>query len=78
MCLIEIKLTKKASEEPDINALMFKYIQFFRRAKIASEEMKGDKFVARVYVRYTENKVSEWINNVLTFDSKIEKVCIVS
>lgn len=78
MCLIEITLTAKASEKPDLSTLFFKYMGFFRRSKIVSTGMQGDKFVVKVYVRFAENKVSEVITNVFSHDSKIEKACIIS
>ena len=78
MCLIEVKLTPKASEGISRFFFIRKYKEFFVNCKIMYAELEGEKFVVRVYVRFPENKVSWFIENNLAHDSKIQKVKIVS
>lgn len=78
MCLIQIKLTPKASENGHMTFLYGSYGRFFARSTIASMQMAGDNLVGKIYVHFPENYVSNFINSVLQHDTKIEEVIIVS
>ena len=75
--LIEIKLTKKASEFPSLDFVV-KYGNLFSKAEIVSREMVKEKCIFRIYVHWPENRVSEACVNELEHNRSIEKVTIIS
>jgi len=79
-CLFEIIFTQKASEgdESPLIALLWSYRTFFRRCKVVEQRKEKEKCIIKIYVRYTENKVSDFINEYLSRDKRIEKSYIIS
>lgn len=78
MCLIEIKLTEKASERGNIGFLYLKYKRFFEKSTLVYKEMQKSKLVVRIYVHFPENYVSHMCREQLARNSKIEKITILS
>ena len=78
MCLIEIKLTKRASEKESISFLYAEFKKFFVNSQVAAAGMRGKNYYARIYVHFPENHVSAMCQGTLSYHSKIEKISIVS
>lgn len=76
-CLIWFSLTVKASEDAG-KFFMLKYIQFFRGCKVVGEVMDGKRMTYTIYVRWAENKTSDFLVNYFQHDRNIEKVKIIS
>jgi hypothetical protein len=81
MCLISIKLTKKASEGPEpqfFYSLKERFKDFFSKCDVVSYEKVNDRFLLRVYVHWPENAVSIFINGALLRVRGVEKASIIS
>jgi hypothetical protein len=78
MCLIEVKLTQKATESRNPRFFFKKYADFFVNCEVMEQSIQSDKLVFHIYVRFPENKVSAYIINKMCCDSKIEKVTLIS
>ena len=78
-CLIKIEFTEKASEK-DVQPILFNafYIDFFRKCKVVSETLQGQRKVLEVYVRHPENVVSNFLVNVLIRNNKVKRCQIIS
>ena len=79
-CLFEIIFTPKASEGDDspLPGLFWNYRTFFRRCKIVEQRKENEKCIIKIYVRYTENKTSDFLIETLSRDKRIEKSYIIS
>lgn len=81
-CLIKIKYTTKASDDPDTEFaypfFLRKYSDFFIKSNVVSRTLEANKCLFTVYVIWPENRTSDFIVNYLRHDKKIEKAETIS